>query len=221
MKFTDDGKVIRSHSSRSLRSDPCASNHDEVDLSSDHPANALDAQDAGDQTPDVAVSNGSDRVCRASQAADTVKNAIAQLDNDPMDTLSRSLPSREILVEVVDYFCRSFHHWIPFLHKARWQQEARKQSLSGDLLLVFHAAVAVVLPHLATIKEQIGFEEAQNRARDSRELVMRYAMREISLQSLQSLVILVFEDVSVSVAYQSSAKSCCSSIMENSPDHMS
>lgn len=65
----------------------------------------------------------------------------------------------------------------------------------GDLL-VLHAAIAVALHRVKTDEVYPNTQNAERQARTSRELVIKHAMSEMSLQSLMALVILVFCDVS-------------------------
>lgn len=110
--------------------------------------------------------------------------------------LERALPSTEVLLAVVQYFCSSFHHWFPFLHKARWTRQVEEGSMDSGDLLVLHAATAVALQRVKMEGAFSTRENAQNKAKASRALVIKHAMFEMSLKSLMALVILIFNDVS-------------------------
>lgn len=108
--------------------------------------------------------------------------------------LHPDLPSTNILLQVVDFFCRSFHHWIPFLHKRQWRQQVEHQELSNSDLIVLHAAVAVTLPHLRRRNSQLLIDQESLGAR-SRTIVLQTAMTHMTLQSTQALIILIFDNV--------------------------
>ncbi|KAF2269998.1 hypothetical protein CC78DRAFT_550367 [Lojkania enalia] len=62
--------------------------------------------------------------------------------------IANYLPSQPLLQKLVDYFCISFHHWIPYLHKQRLQTSASAGSRSAGLNFVFHSLVAATLRHI-------------------------------------------------------------------------
>jgi hypothetical protein len=111
--------------------------------------------------------------------------------------LLQALPPRQILVQVVEWFNVTFHHWIPFLHKAKCEAEVQKETINPELAPVLHALVAVVLPRLDVVSVGIDHGEIHRQARESRSLALQYAVTTASLQSLQSLLVLVFEQVSL------------------------
>ncbi|KIX05711.1 uncharacterized protein Z518_03683 [Rhinocladiella mackenziei CBS 650.93] len=127
--------------------------------------------------------------------ADQLDGSPSQFSSQETNNLMQGLPPRAVLVKIVDYFCLSFHHWIPFLHKARSQAEVRRRELTADFVLVLHALVAVVLPHLDVEDVQMEVGAVRHQMKTSRDLVMQHAMDNMSLQGLQALVILVFDDL--------------------------
>lgn len=109
------------------------------------------------------------------------------------------LPSQQLLVNLVKYFCTSFHHWIPYLHKQRLCDTvtgARPEARS-DLLL--HALVAVTLRHMDRQSIEMGEDEIVRQTNISRFIVETLALKTMSLESLQALVMIVFDYVSAPV----------------------
>ncbi|PSK46584.1 hypothetical protein B9Z65_5552 [Elsinoe australis] len=103
-----------------------------------------------------------------------------------------ALPAREIVIELVDYFCLSFHHWIPFVNKPRLRANVRKDIWSPALHHLLHAIVAGCLPHVdASAFELRG--NVQDVIEQCRSMVLQRAIAELSVESLQSLVIIVLD----------------------------
>jgi hypothetical protein len=106
------------------------------------------------------------------------------------------LPSQPLLVKLVDYFCVSFHHWIPYLHKQRLRDQVRN-SVTHDAPynLILHALVAATLRHLDRDVTFLDEDQVQHQTRISRFIVETFALKDVSLESLRALIIIVFDYV--------------------------
>jgi hypothetical protein len=109
---------------------------------------------------------------------------------------SDHLPSQPLLEKLVDYFCVSFHHWIPYLHKQKLQNSVHNGSRNPQLDLVLHALVVVTLRHVDGNVSFLDEDQILHQTRISRYIVERFAMRTVSLESLQALIMIVFDYVS-------------------------
>lgn len=116
--------------------------------------------------------------------------------------LAQHLPSQAVLLKVVDFFTTSFHHWIPYLHKQRLHNKVHQGTCSNGLLLVLHALVAVALRHMDTNILFMDNEQIQRQSDISRIIVETHAIRSVSVESLQALVFIVFDYVSVNRDHQ-------------------
>ncbi|KAF4554498.1 Tropolone cluster transcription factor tropK-like protein [Elsinoe fawcettii] len=101
-----------------------------------------------------------------------------------------TLPSKDSVVMLVDYFCVSFHHYIPFVNKPRLKAKAREARWAPGLQLLLHAIVAACLPHVDPELLNVG-RPVHLVVSECRDVVMRHAIGELSIASLQSLVVLV------------------------------
>jgi hypothetical protein len=108
------------------------------------------------------------------------------------------LPSQPLLEKLVDYFCVSFHHWIPYLHKQRLQHSVSTATWSTQLDLVLHALVVATLRHIDRNILFLDDDQIAHQTRVSRYIVETFAMRTVSLESLQALIMIVFDYVSFS-----------------------
>ncbi|KNG44815.1 fungal specific transcription factor [Stemphylium lycopersici] len=107
--------------------------------------------------------------------------------------IAQHLPSQPLLEKVADFFCISFHHWIPYIHKKRLQTRVRQGSQDPGLVLVLHALVAVALRHMDPEILFLDADQIQQQIRVSRMIVETHSMRNVTIESLQALIFLVFD----------------------------
>lgn len=121
--------------------------------------------------------------------------ATALLEFEDVD-IADHLPSQQTLIKLVEYFCTSFHHWIPYLHKQRLCDTVSGLRSETRSDLVLHALVAVTLRHMD--QQSIGLEDDEilRQTKISRFIVGTLALRTMSLESLQALILIVFDYVS-------------------------
>lgn len=117
--------------------------------------------------------------------------------NLEFDDIFDYLPSQPLLVKLVDYFCVTFHHWIPYLHKKRLQTKVCNLSRDPKLSLVLHALVAATLRHLSRDESLMCKEQVLHQTRVSRFIAETFAVKNVSLESLRALIIIVFDYVSM------------------------
>lgn len=121
-------------------------------------------------------------------------NALVALDN--VD-IAGQLPPQRLLLKLVDYFCTSFHHWIPYLHKKRLRESVCNRPSGPRSELVLHALVAATLRHMEPEDVFMDRDEILEQTRVSRFIVETLALRTMSLESLRALIMLVFDHVSI------------------------
>ncbi|KAI4645944.1 hypothetical protein J4E93_005523 [Alternaria ventricosa] len=107
--------------------------------------------------------------------------------------IAQHLPSQPLLEKVADFFCISFHHWIPYIHKARLQTRVRQGCQDPGHVLVLHALVAVALRHMDPDVLYLDNDQILQQTRVSRMIVETHAMRNVTIESLQALIFLVFD----------------------------
>ncbi|KAF1911362.1 fungal-specific transcription factor domain-containing protein [Ampelomyces quisqualis] len=117
------------------------------------------------------------------------------LELDDID-VSLHLPDQGVLIQVVDFFCVSFHHWMPHLHKQRLQTRVRQGTRDAAFDLIIHAVVAIGLRHLSPTVLFLDSDQIQKQIKISRVIVETMSMREVSTESLQALTLIVFEHLS-------------------------
>jgi hypothetical protein len=123
-------------------------------------------------------------------------NAENWLLEDENIDIGLYLPDQSVLAKIVDFFCVSFHHWIPYIHKQRLQTRVRQGVHSPEFDLVLHALVAVGMRHLSPSILCLDHTQIQQQIRTSRSIVENLAIQTVSVESLQALILIVFDHVS-------------------------
>ncbi|KAF2018808.1 hypothetical protein BU24DRAFT_364085 [Aaosphaeria arxii CBS 175.79] len=103
------------------------------------------------------------------------------------------LPAQPLILRIVDYFCISFHHWIPYLHKARLRKAVIENTRNPEFDLVLHALVAATLRHLDHKDTFLDDDQVLYQTKISKFIVETFAIKEVSLGSLQALILIVFD----------------------------
>ena len=122
--------------------------------------------------------------------------ATALLEFEDVD-IADHLPSQPLLIKLVEYFCTSFHHWIPYLHKQRLCDTVADLRSEARSDLVLHALVAATLRHMDPQSVCLEGDEILRQTKISRFIVETLALRTMSLESLQALILIVFDYVSI------------------------
>ncbi|KAH7114268.1 hypothetical protein B0J11DRAFT_511008 [Dendryphion nanum] len=135
---------------------------------------------------------GDDGINPRKRKLDQPSLATSLLDLDLL-SVTDHLPSQPLLLKIVDHFCGTFHHWIPYLHKGRLRKRVCDNEHNPFHDLVLHALVAGTLRHLDRNVSFLDDDQIVHQSRVSRYIVETFAMRDVSLESLQALIIIVFD----------------------------
>ncbi|KAF2706227.1 hypothetical protein K504DRAFT_483954 [Pleomassaria siparia CBS 279.74] len=159
---------------------------------SPHPLPVTDNGHEDNQETAVPISDNDHSTNTRKRKPDQPFLAESLLALDLVD-ISEQLPSQLLLEKLVDYFCVSFHHWIPYLHKQRLQTSVRKNSRDVGLDLVLHALVVATLRHMDRNDIFLDEDQVVKQTRISRYIVETFAMKMVSLESIQALIMIVFD----------------------------
>ncbi|PGH17460.1 hypothetical protein AJ79_01060 [Helicocarpus griseus UAMH5409] len=105
------------------------------------------------------------------------------------------LPSKTVMDAVVDTYFLVIHPWIPMLHQSRFRQRLSDANKKSNLAVILHAMTAAALPHISdNIQEMVpsGIDAA---IRKSRHAVILTAMDNLSVENLQALIIIAFDNM--------------------------
>lgn len=100
-----------------------------------------------------------------------------------------------ILEKVVDRFCKVIHPWIPFLHLTRIKTKLQQLHQGTELDLVLHAILYTTMKYMTEDEMTMNKAEMLLMADHSRKSVMLSALEDLTLDNIQSLIILAFDAV--------------------------
>lgn len=110
-------------------------------------------------------------------------SAILSFDHTP------SLPEAQTLDAIVTAYFFHVHPWIPMIHQTRFLQRFHDETERNQLLVILHAMI------IASSKFVPGAWALTRAMQHARHWVVYTAMDRMSLESLQALIILAFNDI--------------------------
>lgn len=116
------------------------------------------------------------------------------LKEDLVD-ITTSLPPADILEETINVYFEFVQPWIPIIHETQFRRRIHNPEELPHLVVVLHAIVTAAIrfvdPSVAMSADQV-----EKVTRQSRNFVTLTAMEKLSVENLQALIILAFNDVS-------------------------
>ncbi|KAH6886751.1 fungal-specific transcription factor domain-containing protein [Thelonectria olida] len=112
-----------------------------------------------------------------------------------------SLPDDRILGDVVDAYFAHIHPWIPMIHETRLRRRLRDASEKGNLHLVLQAMILVASRHVPGTDAAQAAMALTEDEEDLRDWVVAKATKSLSVENLQALIIICFNDVKASQAW--------------------
>jgi hypothetical protein len=164
------------------------------------------------QQADESVANHANAVEQETNGFNTLKRKRSHaylenllLDLDDVNT-SQYLPPKPTLYKLVDFFCTSFHHWIPFVNKQRLRTRVCEGIHDAGFDLFLHALVAVTMRHLKPDVIFLQHHQIEKHIQISRFVVETKSVQDVSVDSLQALILIVFDHVSTLNFYDASRR---------------
>lgn len=118
---------------------------------------------------------------------------------DLLDTTT-NLPSPELLEKVVTAYFINIQPWIPILHETRFRARVHDPEQRTRLIIVIHAIIVAAIRFAHPETHGLSAIEVESQTRTSRSIVVLNAMDSLSVENLQALTIIAFDDVSLLVA---------------------
>ncbi|KAH8819895.1 fungal-specific transcription factor domain-containing protein [Xylogone sp. PMI_703] len=120
------------------------------------------------------------------------RNLVLNLDYPE----TAEIPSPEDLLEaVVDFYFSQIHPWIPMLHESSFRQQLGDQSCAIHLEVILHAMIAAAVKFTGYSNTSENRHYIAQLRRRSREWVMLHALNSLSVENLQALLIIAFDDI--------------------------
>jgi hypothetical protein len=132
------------------------------------------------KTRPVATSASSERSCKRRRQDDD-QDHLLQMNNAP------SLPGPDILDSILSAYFTHVHPWIPMIHQQRFFQRLAIETEHEQLLIVLHAMALVASKFVPGASMHVNPH--------TRNWVICTAMDRLSMENLQALVILAFNDI--------------------------
>ncbi|KAH7070999.1 fungal-specific transcription factor domain-containing protein [Paraphoma chrysanthemicola] len=114
---------------------------------------------------------------------DAVLPNTPQIDHEP------ELPPLELLESIVSAYFYNVHPWIPMVHQARFLDRFADDTQRHHLLIVLHSMIIAASKYVP-----LAWENAHTFA-SRRKWVVYTAMDSLSVESLQALIIIAFDDI--------------------------
>ena len=132
---------------------------------------------------------------RKRRRLDSCGNAYEELDisNEELEDMSAHLPSPAILETIVTVYFSIIQPWIPILHETRFRKQLNDPEQRSHLVVILHAMVVATMRFLE--EDGITLDEVTHRCNRSRNIVVLTAMDNLSVENLQALTIIAFDDV--------------------------
>lgn len=115
---------------------------------------------------------------------------------EDIEDIDPSLPSLPVLEAVVDKYFTIVQPWIPMLHEGRFRQRMKNPSERAQLAIILHAMVIAVLRFIDFTDSESNIQDVDIICEKSRKIVILTGMDNLSVENLQALIILCFNDVS-------------------------
>ncbi|KAJ5988960.1 fungal-specific transcription factor domain-containing protein [Penicillium waksmanii] len=121
-------------------------------------------------------------------------NIELQLPLEDLEATS-SLPAPDVLEEIVDTYFERVHPWIPIIHETRFRRRMHDPDQRGSLVVILHAILVAAIRFKCSSSSTASQVDAESRARRSRSIVVLTAMDSLSVENLQALIIIAFDDI--------------------------
>ncbi|EEY22855.1 conserved hypothetical protein [Verticillium alfalfae VaMs.102] len=161
--------------------------------------------------PSPSVSQGSGRIAvdgqtfsaespgrpRKRRRVDSCGNPTIELTFalEDLENISTNLPPPALLEDVVNAYFGLIQPWIPMIHETQFRARIHDPGQLPGLVVVLHAMVVAALRFVDSAGMGLPQAELKTRATRSRNIVMLTAMDHLSVENLQALIIVAFNDV--------------------------
>jgi hypothetical protein len=116
---------------------------------------------------------------------------------EDLDNATSPLPPSALLEDIITAHFNFIQPWIPIFHETRFRR--RVHDKLPQLIVVLHAMVVSALRFVDCMEHNLSAAQVEKMANRSRNFVILNAMGNLSVESLQALIIVAFTDVSLAV----------------------
>ncbi|KAF4941379.1 putative transcriptional regulatory protein [Colletotrichum fructicola] len=114
---------------------------------------------------------------------------------EDLENITTSLPSPELLEDIINIHFNIIQPWIPILHETQFRRRVHDPEQLPRLVVVLHAMVVGALRFVDNPETRLSAQEVERRTSRSRSIVVLNAMDHLSVENLQALIIIAFCDI--------------------------
>ncbi|KAL0934776.1 uncharacterized protein CTRU02_209367 [Colletotrichum truncatum] len=114
---------------------------------------------------------------------------------EDLENITTSLPSPELLEDIINIHFNIIQPWIPILHETQFRRRVHDPEQLPRLVVVLHAMVVAALRFVDNPETRLSAHDVERRTARSRNIVILNAMDHLSVENLQALIIVAFNDI--------------------------
>ncbi|TEA18605.1 putative transcriptional regulatory protein [Colletotrichum sidae] len=114
---------------------------------------------------------------------------------EDLESITTSLPSPDLLEDVINIHFNLIQPWIPILHETQFRRRVHDPEQLPRLVVVLHAMVVAALRFVDNPETRLSAQEVERQMSRSRNVVILNAMDHLSVENLQALIIVAFNDI--------------------------
>lgn len=141
-------------------------------------------------------SNGARKRRRVDSCGNPHLDLSHQLE-ESLESFTTSLPQAELLEEVLIIYFDIIQPWIPILHETQFRRRVQDPAQLPQLVLILHAMVVAALRFVEISDTRLSAQNVEKQMTLSRRFVVLNSMDSLSVENLQALIIIAFNDVRV------------------------
>ncbi|KAB5533357.1 fungal-specific transcription factor domain-containing protein [Coniochaeta sp. 2T2.1] len=111
------------------------------------------------------------------------------------DTGLGSLPSQDLLEEVVSAYFTAVQPWLPILHETRFRTRMRDPDELPSLLVVIHGMIVSAIRFARPESHGLSSQQVEAMVNRSRGIVVLTGMDALAVENLQALIMVAFTDI--------------------------
>lgn len=118
-----------------------------------------------------------------------------QLPLEDLTDAASNLPPPDLLEDVVGSYFTYIQPWIPILHETYFRARIHDTEQRPNLTVVLHAIVVAAIRFVQPEGQAFSSHDLESWAKKSRSIVLLTAMNGLSVENLQALIIIAYDDV--------------------------
>ncbi|KAH8663281.1 fungal-specific transcription factor domain-containing protein [Ilyonectria robusta] len=118
-----------------------------------------------------------------------------QLPLEDLTDAASNLPPPDLLEDVVGSYFTYIQPWIPILHETYFRARIHDTEQRPNLTVVLHAIVVAAIRFVQPEGQSFSSHDLESWAKKSRSIVLLTAMNGLSVENLQALIIIAYDDI--------------------------